>query len=98
MELIQVLQITKGNNKWDQISLVECFHSRTSDKFWETFSALPCFLLWDMYLSRNKMILQGMQLNQHQVDQKIRSVCDGIGTSSKEKYVEHLSELDIDNE
>jgi len=44
------------------------------------------------------MILQGMQLNQDQVDHKIRSVCDGIGTSSKEKYVEHLSELDIDNE
>jgi len=44
------------------------------------------------------MILQGIELNQDQVDHKLRSVCDGIGPSSKEKSIEHLSELYIDYE
>jgi hypothetical protein len=44
------------------------------------------------------MIFQGMELNPAYLAHKIRSACDGIETSSKEKPTKNLREPNIDYE
>jgi hypothetical protein len=55
----EVLQISSGKNRWEQISLEECFFSWISNRYEKACKALPFIVIWGIYLSRN-IIFQGL--------------------------------------
>jgi hypothetical protein len=67
----EALILSNGNNKWEKDSLKRCFECWYSDKTVKAHRALPCFVLWDLYLSRNQMIFQGKVLTPKEMSHKI---------------------------
>jgi hypothetical protein len=53
-------------------------------------------VIWGIWLSRNEMIFQGLELSPAQVAHKIRSTCNGNWSSSKTKPARILKEPEID--
>lgn len=72
----EVLSISSGRNKWEQESLMECLKIWMMDKSEKNHKALPCSIIWGIWLSRNSMIFQGQELVPAQVALKIR-ICYG---------------------
>jgi hypothetical protein len=52
-------------------------------------------MIWGIWLSRNKMIFQGLELNHAQVPHKIKSACNGNRSATKEKLLRILKEHEI---
>lgn len=64
----------KGSNTfiWSQGSLHENFQRWIPDKLSSEHKALPCFAIWALWLSRNKMLFQDFSLSIEQVAHSIR--------------------------
>lgn len=92
----EVLQMSSGKNKWDQRTLMDCFHSWIVDKSEKSFRTLPCYVVWGIWLSRIKMIFQGLELSPAHMAHKIRCACKGSWESIKEKSARILKEPVID--
>jgi hypothetical protein len=56
-------------NQWDKDSLVKCFEHWCHNNSVASHKALPCFVLWGIWLARNKALFQGIETGQvaHQI-------------------------------
>ena len=57
---------------WNKGSLLECLESWISDKSTKAHRALPCYTLWRLWLSRNKLTFHDKSLSIGQVAHSIR--------------------------
>lgn len=64
----------EGNihNHWDKLALLECFESWFVDRNVCTFKALPCYIIWGIWLSRNRVIFEVLEANLGRLTHQIR--------------------------
>jgi hypothetical protein len=58
--------------KWDKVSVLECLEAWLNDRANAYYKALPCYVLWGLWLTKNNMIFEGKEAQLGRVVHLIR--------------------------
>lgn len=67
-----MLQIVIGTNMWDKNTPMDWYEYWMADNSVKAHKTLPCYVLWGLWLTRNKMTFPGKILATGLVSHKIR--------------------------
>jgi hypothetical protein len=69
---MEVLQSYNLQAQWDKASVMECLESWLLDRSISSVKALPCYVLWGIWLTRNKSIFKGKEALVGRLSHQIR--------------------------
>jgi hypothetical protein len=83
-------------NQWDKPTLLECLESWITYRFVSSYKALPCYVIWGIWLSRNNLIFEDKEAHLGRLSHQIR-VSFGEGRKPPKHFVpRNLQEPSID--